>query len=232
MKYIIIGLGNYGSVLAEELTILGHEVIGVDIRENRVESIKNKIATSFILDATEYESIKMLPIRIVDVVIVAIGENFGASIKVVALLKMLKAQHIYARAVDDVHKSVLQAFELDNILTPEKEAARNLVKLLELNVRIESLRIDKEHYVMKFKIPTQLEGHCIKELALEDKFGIVLVSLLNEQRVHNLIGISAIQQKVDDQITSDYVLRKDDQLVCYGEYKNFMSFWKALSWDK
>ena len=27
MKYIIIGLGNYGHVLAEELSALGHEVI-------------------------------------------------------------------------------------------------------------------------------------------------------------------------------------------------------------
>ena len=28
MKYIIIGLGNYGHVLAEEFSALGHEVIG------------------------------------------------------------------------------------------------------------------------------------------------------------------------------------------------------------
>ena len=228
MKYIIIGLGNYGSVLAEELTVLGHEVIGVDIRENRVETIKDKIATSFILDATEYESLKILPVCTVDVVIVAIGENFGASIKVVALLKMLKAQHIYARAVDDVHKSVLEAFDLDNILTPEKEAARNLVKLLELNVRIESLRIDKEHYVMKFKIPDQLAGHTIKELALEEEFDIKLLALLNAKRVHNFIGISVAQQKVDEQVDGNYILQTDDRLVCYGVYKNFMAFWKAI----
>ena len=31
MKYIIIGLGNYGHVLAEEFSALGHEVIGADI---------------------------------------------------------------------------------------------------------------------------------------------------------------------------------------------------------
>ena len=38
MKYIIIGLGNYGHVLAEELSTLGHEGIGADLDEGRVDS--------------------------------------------------------------------------------------------------------------------------------------------------------------------------------------------------
>lgn len=50
MKYIIIGLGNYGHVLAEELSTLGHEVIGADLDEGRVDSIKDKIATAFVID--------------------------------------------------------------------------------------------------------------------------------------------------------------------------------------
>ena len=37
MKYLIIGLGNYGGVLAEELTALGHEVVGVDQNELHVD---------------------------------------------------------------------------------------------------------------------------------------------------------------------------------------------------
>ncbi len=53
MKYIIIGLGNYGHVLAEELSVLGHEVIGADISESRVDSIKDKVATAFVIDATD-----------------------------------------------------------------------------------------------------------------------------------------------------------------------------------
>ena len=44
MKYIIIGLGNYGHVLAEELSALGHEVIGADVSVGRVDSLKEKIA--------------------------------------------------------------------------------------------------------------------------------------------------------------------------------------------
>ena len=87
MKYIIIGLGNYGHVLAEELSALGHEIIGADISESRVDSIKDKVATAFVIDATDEQSLSVLPLNSVDIVIVAIGENFGASIRVVALLK-------------------------------------------------------------------------------------------------------------------------------------------------
>ena len=68
MKYIIIGLGNYGGVLAEELSVLGHEVIGVDTNEHRVDVLKDKIATSFIIDATDEQSLSVLPLKDVDVV--------------------------------------------------------------------------------------------------------------------------------------------------------------------
>ena len=110
MKYIIIGLGNYGRVLAEELSALGHEIIGADISESRVDSIKDKVATAFVIDATDEQALSVLPLNSVDIVIVAIGENFGASVRVVALLKQKKVAHIYARAIDMVHKAVLEAF--------------------------------------------------------------------------------------------------------------------------
>ena len=71
MKYIIIGLGNYGHVLAEELSALGHEVIGADISTSRVESLKDKVAASFVIDATDEQALSVLPLKNVDVVIKA-----------------------------------------------------------------------------------------------------------------------------------------------------------------
>ena len=151
MKYIIIGLGNYGHVLAEELSTLGHEVIGADLDEGRVDSIKDKIATAFVIDATDEQSLSVLPLNSVDMVIVAIGENFGASIRVVAMLKQKQVKHIYARAIDGVHKAVLEAFGLEKILTPEEDAARSLVQLLDFGTKMETFRVDSEYYVVKFK---------------------------------------------------------------------------------
>ena len=205
MKYIIIGLGNYGGVLAEELSVLGHEVIGVDTNEHRVDVLKDKIATSFIIDATDEQSLSVVP-----------------------LLKKKGVKHIYARAVDDVHKTVLEAFNLDSILTPEKEAARSLVQLLDLHVNVESFQIDEEHYVMKFKLPSCFVGYKVSDLSLETEFNIKIIALIKGEKVLNGLGISILEHQVENHFEENYELEEEDQLVCYGLYKNFMDFWKAL----
>lgn len=215
-------------MLAEELSALGHEVIGVDTNEHHVEMLKDKIATSFIIDATDEQSLSVLPLKGVDVVIVAIGENLGASVRVVALLKQKGVKHIYARAVDEVHRSVLEAFNLDNILTPERDAARSLGQLLDLHVHVESFRIDNEHYVVKFKVPASLVGYKVGDLSLEKEFDIKMIALLKGKQVINALGISVLEREVENALEADYVLEADDELVCYGLYKDLVRFWKAL----
>ncbi len=228
MKCIIIGLGNYGGVLAEELTILGHEVIGVDQDENKVELIKDKVATSFIIDATDEQALDILPLKAVDVVVVAVGENFGASIRIVALLKKYKVQHIYARAVDEVHRTVLEAFNLDNIIFPEKDAARSLVQLLDLQVHVESFQVDKEHYVVKFKVPKQFVGFRVNDIALETEFNLKIIALVKSKATLNALGISILEHEVANGFDENYKLEQNDMLVCYGLYRDFLSFWRSI----
>lgn len=124
MKYLIIGLGNYGGVLAEELTALGHEVIGVDSEALQAERYKEKVATTYVLDATDDMALSVLPFNGVDIVIVAIGENFGASVRIVSLLKKRNVKHIYARAVDVCIRLCWMHFRWTGYLHPEKDAAR------------------------------------------------------------------------------------------------------------
>ena len=222
MKYIIIGLGNYGHVLAEELSALGHEVIGADISESRVDSIKDKVATAFVIDATDELSLAVLPLNSVDIVIVAIGENFGASIRVVALLKQKKVQHIYARAIDAVHRSVLEAFNLEKILTPEEDAARSLVQLLDFGTNMEAFRVDSEYYVVKFI------GYFVNELNLDEEFRLKLIGLKRANRIENCLGISLTEHSIVNELPENDKIQEGDELVCYGKYRDFQKFWKAL----
>lgn len=228
MKYIIIGLGNYGHVLAEELSALGHEVIGADIIESRVDGIKDKVTTAFVIDATDEQSLSVLPLNSVDVVVVAIGENFGASIRVVALLKQNKVAHIYARAIDRVHKSVLEAFSLDRILTPEEDAARSLVELLDFGANMESFRIDQDYYVVKFTVPKKFVGYFVNELNLDEEFHLKLIGLKRGDKITNCLGVSLMEFHVKNELAEDEKVIEGDQLVCYGKYRDFQKFWKAI----
>lgn len=228
MKYIIIGLGNYGHVLAEELSALGHEVIGADNIESRVESIKDKIATAFVIDATDEQALSILPLNSVDIVIVAIGENFGASIRVVALLKQKRVEHIYARSIDPVHRAVLEAFSLEKILTPEEDAARSLVQLLDFGTRMEAFRVDTDYYVVKFRVPDKFVGYFVNELTLDEEFGLKLIALKRANRIENCVGISLTEHKVTNALPADDQIQAGDELVCYGKYRDFQKFWRAL----
>ena len=96
MRILIIGLGIYGSNLAVDLTAMGHEVIGADNKPALVEAIKDKISTAYILDSTDEMALGSLPVASSELVIVAIGENFGASVKTVALLRKMGVRHLYA----------------------------------------------------------------------------------------------------------------------------------------
>lgn len=228
MKYIIIGLGNYGHVLAEELSALGHEIIGADISASRVDSIKDKVATAFVIDATDEQSLSVLPLNSVDIVIVAIGENFGASVRVVALLKQKKIPRIFARAIDAVHKAVLEAFNLEKILTPEEDAARSLVQALDFGTNMEAFRIDPDYYVVKFTVPKKFVGYFVNELILEQEFQLKLIGLKRADKMMNCLGISLMEYHIKNELPENEKVHEGDILVCYGKYRNFQAFWKAL----
>lgn len=160
MRYLIIGLGIYGSNLAIDLTEMGHEVIGADASSTIVESIKDFISTAYIVDSTDRVALSALPLLNVDTVIVAIGENFGASIRTVALLKELGVKRIFARAIDTLHQAILEGFHIARILTPEQRAASDLTREMALGGHVESLAIDDDadHFVAKFPLPDVFVG--------------------------------------------------------------------------
>ncbi|MDO4736407.1 MAG: NAD-binding protein [Bacteroidia bacterium] len=123
MKYLVIGLGNFGSTLACKLTDMGHDVIGVDSCENRIEEIKERISVSYIMDATEKAALRSLPLDDIDYVVVATGQSMDASLRIVAALKEFGVEYVFARALDLTHKSILEAMHIKKIFIPESFAA-------------------------------------------------------------------------------------------------------------
>ena len=228
MRYLIIGLGIYGANLARDLTNMGHEVIGADINAANVEAIKDYISTVYLIDATEESALTVLPLRNVDLVIVCIGENFGASVRTVALLKQYGIKHIFARAIDRLHESILEGFHIDRILTPEQRAAADLSHEMELGTSVESLAIDADNYVLKFPAPGYFVGVAYVDLKLEHNYNLKLVAAARPKDKANLMGISRPTPEVINIKSPDIKVEKGDILTVFGSRDGFKHMYRHI----
>lgn len=229
MKYLVIGLGVYGTNLALDLTDIGHEVIAVDKSPQAVERIKDVVATTYILDTANDDSMELLPLSNIDVAIVTIGNNFGASIKTVALLKKNGVKRLMVRASDELHESILEALKVERILTPEKKAAQNLVNALSLNTHAESFAINAEEYIIKFDAPTQLVGANYSTLVKGIGEGLKLIAATRPTTVKNLIGISSVKYQLLDINDSHGKVQTGDELTFIGSLNAYRKFYHTIS---
>ena len=230
MRYIIIGLGIYGTNLAVDLTRMGHEVIGADKDASIVEAIKDSISTAYILDGLDESSLMMLPLSSADVVIVAIGEDFGASVRTVALLKKAGVKHIYARAADALHQSVLEGFHVDRILTPEQHAAASLVWEISLGTNVESLRIAGDTYVFRFGAPSFFHGLRYSDLHLEKDYQLSLIGVSRNAQLTNILGMNVTKARLLDlSADADAKVSEGDILTVSGTIDAFRALCRAVS---
>lgn len=185
MKYIIVGIGNFGGYLAKRLTNLGHEVIGVDTNEGKIETIKDSITHSIVMDATDQTAVKNLPLKDTDVVIIAIGEDIGASIMSTAIFKQLKSKRIIARAINDLHETVIQAIGVDEIIHPEEETADRLSKRLEMKGVLDSLEISDEYNIVEVKVPPRYVGMSVAEADIRKEFYLNILTIIKVEQKKN-----------------------------------------------
>lgn len=219
MRYLIIGLGIYGSNLAKDLTDMGHEVIGADRSPTIVDAIKEYISTAYIFDSTDEAALSGLPLSGVDLVIVAIGENFGASIKTVAILKKLGVKHIYARAADDLHYAILEGLQIDRIITPEQRAARDLSMEMALGHYARVMNVTPDMYTMRFEVPDFLVGTSYSRLQIDKEYGLRLVAAFHPSEKKNLLGV-ATDSLVEADMSQD--VKSGDIWLCYGSRDGFL----------
>lgn len=227
MRYLIIGLGIYGSNLARDLTALGHEVIGADINPAATEALKDYISAVYIVDTTDDEALEVLPLKNVDLVIVAIGENFGASVKTVALLKKKNLQHIFARAIDDLHSAILECFAIDRVLTPEQRAASDLAYEMMFGGKVETMAVDDDNIIAKFIAPSYFWGVEYSELNLGE-YGLTLIAATRPHASMNILNIANKRPALLDTTKADAVVTDGDIFSCIGTRSAFRHLLKQV----
>lgn len=224
MKYIIIGLGNFGASLAEKLTQIGHEVIGVDNNMGKVEAVKEVITHSICMDSTDVHGVNHLPLKDADAVLVCIGEDEGANVMTTALMKKMNVKRLISRAISPLHQTVLEAMGVDEIVHPELEAASRWAKRLNLNGVIDSFELTKEYSIIEAKVPEKYVGQTIIEVGFRKHFDLVVLTTIKQEESKNHIGANTKIDKVQGVASSKTLLAKDDILVMYGHINDIERF--------
>jgi trk system potassium uptake protein TrkA len=216
MKYIIIGLGIFGSSLAEKLTEAGHEVIGVDKVMSKVELLKDKIAHTICLDASDAQAASNLPLKDTDIVVIAIGEDAGANIMATAVMKQFNVKRLISRAVTPLQQTVLEAMGVTEIVRPEEETADRWAKKLNVKGIIDSFELTDDHYIVEARLPKPFLGKPLEELNFPKKYNIIVLNVVNEHDTKNSLGITKKIRKMQAMANAKTVIKESDLVILYG----------------
>lgn len=220
MKYIVIGLGNFGAAVAILLTESGHEVMGVDKDMNRVEALKEQMSHTIGLDATDESAMKELPLHDTDMVVVAIGEDISANVMATAILKQLKVKTLACRAISKIHQTVLEAMNIDIIINPEDEAAVKWAKKLSMKGVQDVHYLAGPYYVIEVEIPDGMKDHTLQELRLPEEYKVLVLTTFIPREITNAIGAVKADVIINKIANRETVLKEGEIMVVYGNIKD------------
>ncbi|MGH2266708.1 potassium channel family protein [Campylobacter taeniopygiae] len=166
-SYGIIGLGKFGSVVAEELISAGNTVIVADKDEEALKNIPNPASYAYILDSTNVTALKEAGFHDVEVVIVSIGDNVEKSILTLMALKDIGVNNIIAKATSNIHGQILSKLGATKVIYPEKESAKRLVKeflVREAEFEVFDLSANTIRAI-KINVDEKLAGNSLKHIA-------------------------------------------------------------------
>ena len=224
MKFIVFGLGNYGSSLATKLSSLGHEVIGVDNKIDVVERFKETITHTIALDAANREAMMSLPLKDVDAAIVTPGEIPGTTIMVAALLKQLGCGRIICRAISPLQQTVLESMNIKEFVYPEADAAERMAYKLDLKGTIDSYKISDNYQLLEVEVPQRYIGTKVSDVNFVGEHQVQLITVIRPEEEKNIFGAVHVVRKVMGIISSDIELTKGDSMIIFGEVKKLEDF--------
>ena len=176
-QFGVIGLGRFGSAMAMTLTELGHDVIGVDGDEGRVQQLADVITHAIQLDATDEKALRAAGIQDVDVAVVSIGENIESSLLVVMQLRELGIATIVAKAVTPLHGRILEKLGVSRVIFPEREMAIRIAHSLVMPNVIDYIELSRDFSIVEVPAPDAFVGRTLKQLELRPRLGLTLIAI-------------------------------------------------------
>jgi trk family potassium (K+) transporter, NAD+ binding protein len=214
-QILIIGLGRFGLHIAKKLQEVHIQVLGVDSNEERVKVALPYVTNAEIGDATNQKFLGSLGVANFDVCIVAIGNDFLASLETTSYLKELGAKKVVARAARDHEENFLLRNGADAVVYPEKSMGNlTAIQWSSENV-LDYIQVSKDFAVFEIELPKDWAGKSIGEIDVRKNFKV------------NIIAVKS-KDAVNVSLDSDYRFSEGESLYIIGKDKDIQRYFHTL----
>ena len=217
-SFAVIGLGQFGISIVEELVDNGMDVIAIDSSEEAVKRISALLPTVAVANATDDEALKELGIKDVDAAIVAFGSHIESSVLTTVILKELGVKSIIVRADDPYYVPILKKLGATEVIMPQKAAGIALANRLGNEDFKDFYKLDDKYSVVSIVINSAYVPQQLKNLATKDKYGVNIVLIMRNGRSFVPGG-------------NDSIL-PDDTIFVVGGTKEIRAFREAVNGTK
>ena len=221
MQIIIVGCGNVGQTLTQQLSKEGHNITVIEEKSSVVQSVVNNLDVMGIVgNGASYSIMKDAGIESADLMI-AVTDSDELNLLCCLIAKKAGNCHTIARVRNPVYNKeinfIKEELGLSMVINPEEAAASEAGRLLKLPsaTKIETFARGRAELV-RLVID---ENSRLCDLALKD-----IPSDLKKQVI-----IAVVSRGNDVHIPDgNFILRAGDEITIFGSSKNTVSFFKKL----
>lgn len=183
-QFVVIGLGRFGSSVAETLAGRGHDVLAIDRDEALVQELSTRVTHAVQADATDKNAMNALGIRNFDVAVVAIGSNVHSNILTTMILKELGVGYVVAKALDQLQGKVLEKVGADKVVYPERDMGVRIgLNLISSNV-LDFIEFAPNYSIVEVMATDSMIGKTLTDLQFRSRFGVNVIALKEGERIN------------------------------------------------
>lgn len=208
-RIVVIGLGNFGSAVAETLARKGHDVIAVDTDQDAVDRISHIVARAVVADGTDSEVLAEIGCDRADAGVIGTGDDITASILSILALQDLKVPQIHVKVISAAHARAVDKIGVESTVFPERDTGIRLAESLGSLAVLNYIPLSAGFSLQEIPVPDEWIGQSLRDLDLRNTHKVSVVA------VHDMLT-----DEVTEVPDPDSRLKESDTLFVAGAVAN------------
>jgi trk system potassium uptake protein TrkA len=205
-RFVVVGLGNFGSAVAETLYTQGHDVTTIDTDEKAVDRIARRVSRAVVGDGRQLEVLERVGAADADAGVVSTGDDITASILATLALRDLGVSEIFVKVISSDHARVAEKLGVTETIFPERESGQRLATRIATRTLLNYVRLAPDFSIQEMAVPETWIGKSLRELELPRRHRISVVA------VHDIL-----QDEMIPVPNPDSPLKDSDTLLVSGK---------------